>query len=121
MNRKLCKIDGPFTLNNWYVYYLKSATRKRTYIGVSNDIYRRLKQHNGQIRGGAKYTRSGRPWQIVMVLGPYKTCQEACRVEWRAKRFRGKERFKYRKWVAELDDDSDDIDKSLHFKKRRRR
>lgn len=105
----------------WYVYFLRSAVSNKTYIGVSNDIRKRLRQHNGEIKGGAKYTRLGRPWGIHMVYGPYETVSEACIVEWRAKRFRGIERFRYRQWVAELNDEAEDKDKHLHFYKRRRR
>jgi predicted GIY-YIG superfamily endonuclease len=105
----------------WYVYFLCSTTSNKTYIGVSNDIYRRLRQHNGEITGGAKYTRQGRPWEIHTVYGPYETMSEACIVEWRAKRFRGAERFVYRKWVAEMDNEAEDKDKHLHRHKSRRK
>lgn len=35
------------------------------YAGVSNDLSRRLRQHNGDLVGGARYTRGRRPVQIV--------------------------------------------------------
>lgn len=105
----------------FYVYIILSEVSNRTYVGMTNNVIRRLRQHNGEIKGGAKYTTSGRPWKHHMVLGPYETISEACKVEWRAKRFRGSERLKYRKWVAELDDNADDKDKHLHFYKRRRK
>lgn len=107
--------------SGWYVYFLKSTNTNRTYIGMTNDVLRRLSQHNGELVGGAKYTVSGRPWSVHMVLGPYETKSQACKVEWRAKRFRGAERFKYRKWVAELNDDANDKDKHLHYRKKRRK
>jgi putative endonuclease len=107
--------------NQWYVYFLESTVSNRSYVGMSNGVLRRLEQHNGIIPGGARYTTQGRPWQIKMVLGPYDTRSIACRVEWRAKRFRGAERFKYRKWVAELDDLADDKDGNLHYRRKRRR
>lgn len=88
---------------------------------MTNDPHRRLKQHNGELSGGAKYTRVGRPWAIKIVLGPYETKSIACKVEWRAKRFRGLERFKYRQWVAELKDNANDKDAHLHFRKTRKR
>ena len=50
----------------WYVYLLKSA-KGRYYIGITLDIARRLRQHNGEIKGGAKATRTGRPWKIVYI------------------------------------------------------
>ena len=105
----------------WYVYFLKSTISNRSYIGMTNDIPRRLRQHNGELVGGARYTVTGRPWTIIDAYGPYETRSIACKVEWRAKRFRGEERFKYRKWVAELDDLAPDKDNHLHFKKRKRK
>lgn len=105
----------------WYVYILKSLSSNRTYIGMTNNLARRLQQHNGELPGGAKYTQTGRPWEMFTTYGPYESRSIACKVEWRAKRFRGQERLKYRKWVAELDDAASDKDPHLHFKKRRRR
>ena len=35
------------------------------YCGITTDLVRRLKQHNGVISGGAKYTRGRRPCRYV--------------------------------------------------------
>ncbi len=105
----------------WYSYLLRSRSRNRTYIGATNDPVRRLAQHNGERAGGARYTKTGRPWKLVMLLGPYVSASEAMRVEWRWKRFRGAERLVYRRWVAELDDKAEDRDGHLHARRRRRR
>jgi putative endonuclease len=35
------------------------------YTGITNNLERRFKQHNGQIKGGAKYTRSKRPVSLL--------------------------------------------------------
>ena len=43
----------------WTVYLLAAA--KRTYVGITTDLRRRLDQHNGERRGGARSTRAGRP------------------------------------------------------------
>ena len=48
----------------WIIYLLESGD-KSLYCGITNDIDRRLKQHNGDINGGAKYTRSRKPLKIV--------------------------------------------------------
>jgi putative endonuclease len=46
-----------------YVYVLLSRSRpKRTYVGWTLDLERRLAQHNGG--SGAKFTRGG-AWQLV--------------------------------------------------------
>ncbi len=48
--------------SNWSVYIL--ACSGRTYIGATTNPVRRLRQHNGEIKGGARSTR-GRKWQMV--------------------------------------------------------
>lgn len=105
----------------YFVYILRSTVAPRTYVGMTSDVARRLRQHNGELAGGARYTRVGRPWVIALVMGPYETRSIACCVEWRAKRFKGAERLKIRAWVSELKDDAPDKDAHLHFRRRRRR
>ena len=43
---------------SWYLYLLENNFNKRTYLGVTTDYNRRLRQHNGELKGGAKYTSS---------------------------------------------------------------
>lgn len=55
----------------WYVYILVSRCgRNVTYIGCTIDVARRLRQHNGEIKGGAASTRAARPWEIGRIFGP---------------------------------------------------
>ncbi len=35
------------------------------YTGVATDLERRVKQHNGELAGGARYTRGRRPVELV--------------------------------------------------------
>jgi len=44
------------------VYILHSNSLDRYYVGYTNDLERRLKEHN---RKKGKYTDSGIPWQLV--------------------------------------------------------
>lgn len=44
----------------WRVYLLRCADGS-LYTGVTRDLQRRLRQHNGELVGGAAYTRSRRP------------------------------------------------------------
>jgi predicted GIY-YIG superfamily endonuclease len=69
----------------WTVYVLVSRDRRRTYVGITNDLPRRLSQHNGEQPGGAKSTRAVRPWSLGRRLGPYRTRSHAQRVEARLK------------------------------------
>jgi len=43
--------------NNWLIYILECRDDS-LYCGIINNLEKRLKQHNGEIKGGAKYTRS---------------------------------------------------------------
>lgn len=80
----------------WFVYVLVSMTTQRTYVGVTNDLRRRLDQHNGMMPGGAKSTRQARPWRIGCTHGPFETKSEALSVEFRLKKFRGLDRLRVR-------------------------
>jgi predicted GIY-YIG superfamily endonuclease len=42
--------------------------RERLYTGVTTDLSRRLREHNGRRRGGAKATRAGRPWRVILKI-----------------------------------------------------
>ena len=48
----------------WVVYLLKCRDNT-LYCGVTNNLSRRLRQHNGEIKGGAKYTQARRPCELV--------------------------------------------------------
>jgi putative endonuclease len=54
----------------WFVYILKSPTLPKLYTGVTPDLPLRLKKHNGEVSGGAKFTRAGRPWDMAYYEGP---------------------------------------------------
>ena len=73
----------------WVVYLLWSEIGQRTYVGVTVDMDRRLEEHNGVRRGGAKATRANRPWTLVRTWGPFATNSEAQRVEHAIKRLSG--------------------------------
>jgi len=42
---------------NYRVYILVNTENNKTYIGITNNHIRRLRQHNGELVGGAKYTK----------------------------------------------------------------
>ena len=50
--------------NNWLIYLLECGNDS-FYCGITNNLERRLKQHNGEIKGGSKYTRSHLPCKLV--------------------------------------------------------
>ena len=69
---------------NWYCYII--ANGRHTYNGSTNDLRRRLRQHNGEITGGARATsRVGPGWRYVAVLGGFTDHVNALQCEWRIK------------------------------------
>ena len=72
----------------WLCYVLLSDSAERSYVGITNDLDRRVAQHNGELPGGAKSTRAGRPWSVAIKHGPYATRSEALQVEYLVKRRR---------------------------------
>ena len=48
-----------------YVYILKSDRITRTYVGHTNDVRRRLREHNS---GNEPATELGRPWKVAAYL-----------------------------------------------------
>lgn len=77
----------------WWVYVLCSADGRRTYVGSTRDMDRRIQQHNGALPGGARATRAGRPWQVGRLLGPFASRGDALRAEIELKRRRGARRL----------------------------
>ena len=55
---------GTITQNNWLIYILECVDGS-LYCGITNNLEKRLKQHKGEIKGGAKYTRSHWPCKLV--------------------------------------------------------
>ena len=56
---------------SYICYFLQSdadATCLRTYVGITNNSKRRLRQHNGEIKGGARSTRSMRPVRYFLTI-----------------------------------------------------
>lgn len=48
--------------------YLICNGNGRTYNGYTVDLVRRLRQHNGFLKGGAKSTHGKGPWEYVVIL-----------------------------------------------------
>lgn len=78
-------------MESWWVYVIQSKMERVSssgkalngafYVGMTNDPPRRLRQHNGEIKGGARCTSGGRPWVPRALFGPYSSRSEALRAE----------------------------------------
>ena len=70
----------------YHTYLLHSAHPKHSqsvYIGFTVHPKRRLRQHNGEIKGGAFRThRRGRPWAMVVVVAGFPNKVLALQFEW---------------------------------------
>jgi len=47
----------------WHVYVLESLKNKRLYIGYTNNLRRRLEEHNKGI--GGEYTKNNKPFKLI--------------------------------------------------------
>ena len=83
----------------WVCYLIKSEVSNRTYIGATNNFKRRIRQHNGEIKGGAKYTTANRPWKPKLIVSGFTTQSEALSFEWRVKRKKVKNQFRTVKYL----------------------
>ena len=70
------------------VYILYSESRKRYYVGSTNNFIDRLTRHN---QGRSKYTKSGIPWKTLKVI-ELNSRSEAMSLEKRIKK-RGIKRY----------------------------
>ena len=77
---------------NYIVYLLKNTSNQYTYLGITNNSERRIKQHNGLLKGGAKYTRmkKGSGEWIYHLKIENLTKRQALSIERTAKNYRNK-------------------------------
>lgn len=75
----------------WYCYILRcidEGKRNLTYNGSTNNIYKRLRQHNGQISGGAKAT-NGKQWEVYSIIIGCVDHSHNLSLEWAIKHIEG--------------------------------
>lgn len=70
--------------NNYICYCLKNYKNNKTYVGITNNWRRRKRQHNGELKGGARYTRGGK-WSKFFHVKGFKTKQQSLQFEWAMK------------------------------------
>ena len=83
-------------MENWYCYILRNKNPQYanlTYNGSTNNPKRRLRQHNGEITGGAVYTKKAPAgWEIYFLITGFPDHKNALSCEWRIKHTEGKPR-----------------------------
>jgi predicted GIY-YIG superfamily endonuclease len=80
------RLTGATKTKYYHTYLLHSANPKNphsVYVGFTVHPKRRLRQHNGEIKGGAWRThRRGRPWAMVVVVSGFPNKVLALQFEW---------------------------------------
>ena len=70
--------------NDWNFYIIYN--QHYTYAGVSPDPIQRLRKHNGEICGGAKYTTSKGPgWKHLCIISGFQDKIQSMQFEWAVK------------------------------------
>lgn len=81
------------SINTTYLCYIITNDDNKSYIGCTNNFKRRLRQHNNEIKGGAKYTTSNSSitgWRPVILIDGFLDKSTALSFEWRMKRKKNK-------------------------------
>lgn len=78
--------------NQWHVYIVECSDGT-LYTGYTNNVFKRVNQHNNSIRG-AKYTYSRRPVKLVHYEA-YPTKSDAMKREAAIKKLSREEKLKY--------------------------
>ena len=86
--RYICSIFRYFVFYSnvivmYFVYLLQSISdEKKTYIGCTQGINRRLEQHNGIRSGGARRTRTHQLWSVVCFVSGFESKEDTLRFEY---------------------------------------
>lgn len=75
-----------------YIVYILKCADNSLYTWITTDLDRRLKQHNGEINWGAKYTKYRWPFEIVYI-GKHKNRSDATKREMEIKKLKREEKI----------------------------
>lgn len=89
----------------WFVYILRCSD-DTLYTGITTDLSRRLRAHNGRGPGGARYTRARQPVELVY-REPLPDRAAASRREWEIKRLSRKQKRELIRLGPAMDPSSD--------------
>lgn len=86
-----------------YYCYMLINNEMKNYIGFTTNPKKRLRQHNKELKGGAKYTSKYNNWRFLFVIGGFNSKQEALQCEWKLKHPNNKYIGSYIKRIGYLD------------------
>jgi predicted GIY-YIG superfamily endonuclease len=76
-------------MSNSFFVYLLLCSDNSTYVGATVDLNHRLRQHNNELKGGARATtmkvKQGKIWQRVCHIANFPDWRSALQFEWRWK------------------------------------
>ena len=72
----------PYFYACYLLLSLGPLAKNIVYVGSTPNPIRRLRQHNGEIKGGAKKTATKRPWEMVVVVYGFSNKNSALQFEW---------------------------------------
>ena len=87
-NLEIKPVSKSILSSKYYCYIIRSLNidfQNSTYNGSTNNLVRRLRQHNREIVGGAKATSGKGPWVYIAIWEGFQTHKEALSCEWRIK------------------------------------
>ena len=70
---------------SYTLYVLAHTDHQKTYVGITNNLQRRIRQHNQELVGGARYTTANKAngtWYYYALVHDLEK-REALRLEWR--------------------------------------
>jgi predicted GIY-YIG superfamily endonuclease len=67
---------------NEYICYTITHNYINTYVGITNNFTKRLKQHNHIIKGGAKATQKYNDWELIFYISGFNNKNEVLSFEW---------------------------------------
>jgi len=70
------------------VYVLRNNETRKTYVGCTNSFERRIRQHRGELVGGAKATKCSTTWRYHVQVTGFATRNKALSFEWHVKHHR---------------------------------
>lgn len=81
--------------NDKHYCYILKAPNNKTYNGYTTNPGRRLRQHNQELVGGAKYTRinSFKDWEMIVLITGFPNIHNALQCEWRIKHVDNKKKI----------------------------
>ena len=83
------------TTGKSYYVYIVECIDGTYYTGLSNDVEKRIRRHNGLLCGGAKYTSTRRPVRIIALSIPLENRSQATKLEYKVKKQKRANKVKF--------------------------